>query len=126
MPKTLCVIVRRAPYGTIHAAEAIRLVNGGVTYGLKTEAIFIDDGVYVAKADQEAGLWTPLSDALKQTLGLSTVLEDGTESGAEICVHKGSMEARGLRDKDLVKGIMTVGDGELADLLSRADAVITF
>lgn len=110
----------------IHAAEAIRLVNGGVTYGLKTTTVLVDDGVYVAKDNQDARPWTSLSDTLKLTLDFSTRLEDGTESRAEIYVHKGSMETRGLSDKDLIKGTRVADDNELADLIAKADAVITF
>lgn len=128
MAKSLCVIIRRAPYGMIHAAEAIRLVNGGVTYGLTTAAILIDDGVYAAKDNQNTKQtgWTSLSDTLKLTLEFSIKSEDGIESRAKIYVHKESMRVRGMSERDLVEGVKVINDEELAEIIASADAVAVF
>ena len=68
---TLCILVHRPPYGRIHAAEAIRHLNGASAYGLKVTAILLGDGVYLAKRSQAPGTtgWTDLSSALHDSLG---------------------------------------------------------
>ncbi|MCL4459794.1 MAG: DsrE family protein [Chloroflexi bacterium] len=128
MAKSFCVLLRRSPYGTIHAAEAVRHINGGVTYGLKTTAILIDDGVYAAKAGQhseETG-WLSLSEALAQTLKLSTTLPDGTENRARIYAHGPSLMARGLRSADLVPGVQVIDAEETGHLLAQVEAVLIY
>ena len=64
----VCLIIRKAPYGKIHAAEAVRHVNGALASGLETRVILVGDGVYLARGNQkaaEAG-WTSLSGTLSQ------------------------------------------------------------
>lgn len=128
MPKSLCVIIRRAPYGMIHAAEAVRLVNGGVAYGIPTAAIFIDDGVYVAKDNQNAEQtdWASLSDTLKRTLEVTIESEERIENRVQIYVHEESMREKGLDNKDLVEGVKVIDDNELAEIITNADAVAVF
>lgn len=128
MPKSLCVIIRRGPYGMIHAAEALRLVNGGVAYGITTAAILIDDGVYVAKDSQntEQTHWTSLSDTLKRTIQLSIESDDGIENRAQIYVHEESMKEKGLDNKDLVEGVKVIDHSELAEIIANADAIAVF
>ena len=128
MAKTLCVVLRKAPYGTIHAAEALRHINGGIAHGLKTTAIFIDDGVFTAKADQTAAEfgWTSLSETLQMTLRFSTTLPDGSPNRAQVWVHAPSLEARGLAPKDLMAGVKPINDEEMASLLAEAHAVLLY
>ena len=54
MSDSICMIIREAPYGTIQAAEAARHINGAIAGGLKTTVVLIEDGVYLAKEDQQA------------------------------------------------------------------------
>ena len=70
MNKSLCILVRRAPYGTIHAAEAFRHLAGALNSGLKVTAILVDDGIYIAKDNQETRTsgWTSLSESLSSFL----------------------------------------------------------
>ncbi len=128
MPKSLCVIIRRSPYGMIHAAEALRLVNGGVVYDIPTVAILIDDGVYVAKDNQntkQAG-WTSLSDTLNRTLEVSIEPQERIENRVQIYVHEESMREKGLDNKDLVEGVKVIDDSELAEIIVNVDAVAVF
>ena len=51
----LCILVRTAPYSKINAAEAVRHINGAVANNVKTSVVFVDDGVYCLKDNQEMG-----------------------------------------------------------------------
>ena len=56
MGDSLCILVHRPPYGGIQAAEAVRHLNGAATQGLEATAILLEDGMYVARAGQDAVL----------------------------------------------------------------------
>ena len=61
MENSLCILLRHPPYGQIHAAEAIRHM-GARLEGIETSLVLVDDGVYVARDEQNTGgtNWTPL------------------------------------------------------------------
>lgn len=125
MAKSVCVIVRRGPYGTIHAAEGLRHINGGVVAGLRVVGLFMDDGVYVLGDGQkasEAG-WTSLSQTIKDTLRFSITLEDGTKNRAALYAHGPSLEAHGVNPGELIAGVNIASDEDVAGFLAQADAI---
>lgn len=124
MSKQLCVLVRRAPYGTIHAAEGIRLALGGVSNGLQTALVLVDDGVYAGKDGQEVAEtgWTALSGVLHQAL--ATVKKEGP--ALEVYVHAPSLKERGLGAGELIPGAKVLDDAGLAVFLARSEKVAVF
>ena len=118
MENSLCILVRRSPYGTIHAAEALRHLNGASAGGLKTAAVLVGDGVYSAKEGQETDTtgWTSLSAALKRAL----------EDGPWVYAHEPSLKERGLGLDDLVPGVKTINDVEMATLLAGSRWLMLF
>jgi len=67
MADQFCILIHRPPYGEIHAAEAVRHLNGATAQGLEATAILVRDGVYVARAGHDPGMtgWTALSPVLE-------------------------------------------------------------
>ena len=121
MAKSVCIMVRHAPYGTIHAAEAVRHINGAVANGFNTTAVFVDDGVYVLKTHQkeaETG-FTNLEKALSDALAK-------TEPKVDILVHRLSAGTRGLRHEDILPGVKWIDDAELADLMTDTANLMLF
>lgn len=121
MAKSVCILVRRAPYGVIQAAEAIRHINGAVANGFAATAVFADDGVYVLKTGQDAvgTSFTSLGGALNDALAKP-------EPRAKILVHRSSAEARGLSEEDLLSGVEWINDTELAALMTEVPNVMLF
>lgn len=121
MAKSVCILVRRAPYGVIQAAEAVRHINGAVANGFAATAVFADDGVYALKTGQDVGnsSFTSLGGALTDTLAKP-------EPRARILVHRSSAEARGLHDDDLLPGVTWISDSELAELMAETSNVMLF
>ncbi|GAB6171902.1 hypothetical protein JCM15765_13800 [Paradesulfitobacterium aromaticivorans] len=121
MAKSVCILVRRAPYGVIQAAEAVRHINGAVANGFAATAVFADDGIYVLKVGQDAGntSFTSLGGALNDTLAKP-------EPRAQILVHRTSAEARGLGEDDLISGVTWISDSELAELMAETPNVMLF
>lgn len=122
MNKLLCILVRRAPYGTIQAAEAFRHLTGALSSGLKVTAILMDDGIYMAKDNQEAEVfgWASLSGSL------SSLLSKEKGLAVRIYVHDSSLKARGMKKEKLLEGIEFIDDKKLAELLSASHSVMLF
>lgn len=115
MADSLCLIIRKAPFGTLHAAEGIRLANGKIAHGGGLTIVLVDDGVYVAKKCQRAeeSGWTSLSDEVARLA-----------KRARICVHTGSLKSAGISAESLVDGIAQIDDQELANIIVDSDSTI--
>ncbi len=50
---SISIILRRPPYGTVDAPEAIRHALGGITEDMAVRLILVDGGVTAAKKGQD-------------------------------------------------------------------------
>ena len=121
----LCIVIRRAPYGTLGAAEGVRHLIGATETGMSVCTILVDDGVYLAKQGQDPDDtgWTSLSGALARMLGPRAV---DSSAQPRAYVHRASAETRGLDDLDLIPGVESIDDVQLAGVLTSADALLVF
>jgi sulfur relay (sulfurtransferase) DsrF/TusC family protein len=122
MGDQLCILVHRPPYGGIHAAEAVRHLNGATAHGLEATAILMGDGVYLARAGQVPGTtgWTPLSCALEDALG-------HRQTGyPRVWVEDESLRARGIPTAFLIPGAVVVDGQTIAQALSEARWVMVY
>lgn len=119
MKNSLAILIRRAPYGQIHAAEAIRHLGGALGDGIQTSVVLVDDGVQVARSGQDAGntAWTSLVDPLAK----------GIAKGARVYLHVPSAQARGLSDgSQTMPGVDCIDDAGLVRLLAESDWVMAY
>ena len=118
MRDSLCILVRTGPYGTIQAAEALRHLNGAVASGMKVTTILMGDGIHLGKEGQETETtgWTSLSVALKQTL----------KDGSRVYAHEPSLQESGISLDELVPGVQTIDDVEMANILGRSQWLMIF
>ncbi len=119
MKNALSILIRRPPYGQIHAAEAVRHVGGALAEGIQTTVLLVDDGVYVARDGQDVGstAWTSLVAPLAK----------GMTKGARVYMHAPSAQARGLlADEHFVAGVELIDDAEFARVLARSDALMVY
>ncbi|MHB1131551.1 MAG: DsrE family protein [Chloroflexota bacterium] len=128
MAKVLGIVVRRAPFGTINASEAVRHAAGGVTFGLATALILVEDGVEVARAVQRGERigFTSLAAPLGQYTKQEGSAADGSPLRGRVVAHGPALALRGLKPSDLVDGVEIVDDEGLARLLGECDAVLTY
>jgi len=116
---SLTILIRRPPYGQIHAAEAIRHLGGALSEAIQTNVLLVDDGVYVARDGQDVGntAWTSLVPPLTKSIA----------KGARVYLHTPSAQARGLlTDEHFVIGVEQVDDAGLAHLLTESDLVMVY
>jgi sulfur relay (sulfurtransferase) DsrF/TusC family protein len=122
MADQLCILVHRPPYGGIHAAEAVRHLNGATAHGLGATALLLGDGVYVARAGQDPGTagWTALSSALEDTLG------HAGEGYPRLWVDGASLRARGIPTDSLIPGAAVVHEHAIAHAVAEARWVMVY
>jgi sulfur relay (sulfurtransferase) DsrF/TusC family protein len=114
---TLLVILRKPPYGTSSAAEAVRHAGGASGFDYKPILYLIDDGVYAAKKNQDSG------DTGFSAVGESMEL---MSDEMEIYAYGSSLRKSGLREDDLIEGVK-IDDGRvLKDALNDAQSVMIF
>ncbi|MBI5179984.1 MAG: DsrE family protein [Nitrospirae bacterium] len=123
----LCILVRTAPYSKINAAEAVRHINGAVNNNVKTSVVFVDDGVYCLKDNQDMGVsgFTSISAAVKQIIGTAKMLEDEGDT-LKIYTHKGSLKECGIGADKMLSGFELVDDKGLAKVVGSAKTLMIF
>jgi sulfur relay (sulfurtransferase) DsrF/TusC family protein len=128
MARSVCILVRRAPYGTMKAAEALRHLNGAVANGLEAAAVLVEDGVYLARDGHraEGAGWTSLSQVLRQALTPKSDRTEGPANRIRVYAHRASLERRGFRESALVPGVELISDQELARVVGEAEAFLIF
>jgi sulfur relay (sulfurtransferase) DsrF/TusC family protein len=121
MPSLVCLVVDRAPYGSIEPAEAIRHAGGALGKGWDVVVAFMGDGVYTVLAGSPPATteWVPLSTAV------SDLIRRGG-GRARVVAEEASLASRDLSTRDLVAGVRAVSRDEIARLLVACDRTLLF
>ena len=117
--KKFLYVNRKAPYGTIYALESLEVVLISAAFDQDVSLAFLDDGVYqIMKGQHTKGIdvknFSPTYRAL-----------EGYDI-EKLYVEKESMEARGLKEEDLVVPVKMVSTVEMADIMQSQDVVVSF
>ena len=114
--KNQCIVIRHPAYGREDAYAAIRMTSVGNMYGLPTDLVLCEDGV-----------WNAVRDQWSETIQMPSIEEDlihAIESGAKVYVDAEALEERGLTTDDLVHGIEVRTCEEIAEFILSHDAVL--
>ena len=116
--KKFAYVNRRAPYGSIYALEALEVVLIGAAFDQDVSVIFMDDGVYQIKKDQDtSGVEMKNFSPAYRALEMYDV--------EKLYVEKESLEARGLSEEDLVVDVEILSTDELREIMAAQDVVIS-
>ena len=111
---SICVVVRRPPYGREDAFAGLRLALSAVSHGLDAVVVLRGDGVWSAVAGQR-------SEAIAMPSN-ETVVRDLLEMGAEVWAEDGALAERKLAPGDLVEGVQVAPAARLDELILSRDA----
>jgi sulfur relay (sulfurtransferase) DsrF/TusC family protein len=115
---SISIILRRPPYGTTDASEAVRHSLGGITEDMAVKLILVDGGITTAIKGQN----TESTEYLNMESGII----DCIEMGAEVYGDKMSMEVAGLQVRDLIEGVRISNSSEIADIIRNSDTTMIF
>ena len=113
----LLVILRKPPYGTANAAEAVRHAGGASGFDYKATLYLIDSGVYSAKKNQSEG------DTGFSSVGESLEL---LSDEMEVYANKASLTEYGLEKDDLYECVKVDDGTVLKEALETSQSVMIF
>jgi predicted peroxiredoxin len=116
--KSISIILRKPPYGTIDAPEAIRHALGAVTEEVPARLILVDGGVCAARKGQDTGATGYLS--------AEEGIRDCLDMGVTVLADRGAMEQEGIAAKDLVDGVTIASGADIAAALKDSGVSLIF
>jgi tRNA 2-thiouridine synthesizing protein C len=117
--KRFLYVNRRAPYGSIYALESLEVVLIGAAFEQDVSLAFLGDGVYqLTKGQDTKGL------EVKNFSPTFRALEDYDVT--KLYVEKEALEARGLRESDLVVPVQVVDAARMAEIMEAQDVILSF
>jgi tRNA 2-thiouridine synthesizing protein C len=119
MPKKILLVIKSPPYGSLMAAEGLRIATALIAMDILPQLVFIDDGVYFLVKNHRpevAGL-DSFYDRLKTLADL-----------VGLYVAENSLAERDLRIKDLDETYhaKTLSLTEVAKLVAENETAIAF
>ena len=117
--KKFAYVNRRAPYGSIYALEALEVVLVGAAFDQDVSVIFMDDGVYQLKKDQDtSGVGMKNFSPAYRALEMYDV--------EKLYVEKESLQARGLTEDQLIVPVEVLSQDEIGELMEQQDVIFSF
>lgn len=117
--KKFLYVNRRAPHGTIYPLEALETVLIGAAFDQDVSLLFIDDGVYQIKKDQN-----PEGIEFKNFSKAFRALE--MYDVEKLFVEKESLAERGLTEDDLLVDVEVIDRTKAKALIDEQDVVLSF
>ncbi len=116
---SISIILRRPPYGTIDASEAIRHALGGVIEDMAVKLILVDGGVAAAKKEQDT--------SNTEYLSIESGIKDCTDMGADVYADKNSIKEEHLDKDEIIEGGVIIANGlEIAEIIKESDVTMIF
>ena len=114
----VAMILRKPPYGDINAAEAVRHALGAVSGDIAVSLILVDGGVQLARKGQD--------DTNTGFTNLEATLKDCAEMGVEVFADHLSIIEQGIKTEDIVEGVKTANESDIAALIKQADTTMIY
>ncbi len=115
---TISILLRKPPYGTVDASEAIRHALGGITEEMTVHLILLDGGVNAARKNQHliASEYTNIEDGIR----------DCMDMGVGVYVDRTSMKNEHAEPDELIKGVIIMGSSDVGELVKNSDTTMIF
>ena len=115
---SVSIILRRPPYGSVDASEAIRHALGGIIEEMEVKLILVDGGVAAArKGHNVSGTeYSSIEEGIK----------DCIDMGASVYADKASMKDHHLDSGDMIEGVMIANGSDIAVRISESDITMIF
>ena len=117
--KKFLYVNRRAPHGTVYALESLETVLIGAAFDQDVSMLFIDDGVYQLKKEQN-----PEGIEFKNFSKAFRALE--MYDVEKLFVEQESLQERGLSEDDLLVDVEVISRDQTKALINDQDVVLSF
>ena len=115
---SISIILRRPPYGTVDASEALRHALGGVTDDMEVKLLLVGGGVHAARRGQDA--------SQTEYLNAGEGIQDCMDMGVAVYVDEESLKKEQVDNDLLIEGVKISNGAEIADIISKTDTTMIF
>jgi sulfur relay (sulfurtransferase) DsrF/TusC family protein len=115
---SISIILRRPPYGTVDASEALRHALGGVTDDLEVKLLLIGGGVHTARKGQDT--------SQTEYLNAGEGIQDCIDMGVAVYADEESLKKEQVGKELLIEGVTMSSGAEIADIVSKTDTTMIF
>ncbi len=115
---SISIILRKAPYGSVDAPEAIRHALGGINDDMSVNLVFVGSGVNAARRDQDISGTNYLS--------VEDGIRDCIDMGVTVFAETKSLDDEQISDKDLIEGVLRAGFDKIGEVLKASGTVMIF
>jgi len=115
---SISIILRRPPYGTVDASEALRHALGGVTDDMEVKLLLVGGGVHAARKGQDA--------SQTEYLNAGEGIQDCMDMGVAVYVDEESLKKEQVDNDLLIEGVKISNGAEIADIVSKTDTTMIF
>jgi len=116
--ESLNIILRRPPYGTIDAPEAIRHALGGINDDMKVRLVLLDGGVNAARKAQDI--------TGTEYLSAGEGIQDCIDMGVEVYADELSLKNERLNKDGIVEGVIISNSTEVAEIIKEDCTTMIF
>lgn len=118
MINSICVLIRKSPYGTEDAFAGLRLGLATIANGMETKVILMEDGVLCGKKNQKP-----------QQIHMPSIIEtinDLFTLEVKIYCVEDHLADRGIEKEDLIEELNFIPKKEISDIILSCDAQTSF
>jgi len=115
---SISIILRRPPYGTVDASEALRHALGGVTNEMEVKLLLIGGGVHSARKGQDA--------SQTEYMNAGEGIQDCIDMGVAVYADAASLRREQVVNDRLMEGVTVISGAEIADIIGRTDTTMIF
>lgn len=115
---SISIILRRPPYGTVDASEALRHALGGVTNDVEVKLLLVGGGVHAARKGQDA--------SHTEYLNAGDGIQDCLDMGVAVYADEASLKREQLGGDRLIDGVTISSSAEIADIIGKTDTSMIF
>ena len=115
---SISIILRRPPYGTVDASEALRHALGGVTDEMEVKLLLLGGGVHAARKGQDA--------SQTEYLNAAEGIQDCIDMGVTVYADDASLKQEQVSKDSLIEGVTISSGAEIADIIAKTDTTMIF
>ncbi len=115
---TLSIILRKAPYGSVDAPEAIRHALGGINDDMSVNLVFIGSGVNAVRRNQDISGTNYLS--------VEDGIRDCIDMGVTVFAESESLCDQRISETELIEGVLRTGFDKIGEVLKTSGTVMIF
>jgi sulfur relay (sulfurtransferase) DsrF/TusC family protein len=115
---SISIILRRPPYGTVDASEAIRHALGGVTDDMEVTLLLVDGGVHTARKGQDV--------SQTKYLNAGEGVQDCIDMGVAVYADEASLKREQIGNDCIIEGVTVASASEIAAMIGKTDTTLVF